>query len=146
MDAKEKFKQFAAAQGLRHSQQRDVVVGAFLRAERHVSTQELYDIVKRKNKGIGYTTVARTLKLMAAAGLCRVVDFGDGLQRFEHQYGHEHHDHLICTACGRFVEIYSRKLEKIQDELVKEHGYEQMSHKLQIFGLCSKCRRKTKKR
>lgn len=146
MDAKEKFRQFAGAQGLRHSQQRDVVVDAFLRTERHVSTQELFDIVKRKNKGIGYTTVARTLKLMAAAGLCRAVDFGDGTQRFEHEYGHEHHDHLICTQCGRFVEIYSRKLEKIQDELVKQHGYEQVAHKFQIFGLCSKCRRKAKKR
>jgi len=82
---------------------------------------------------------------MAGAGLCRTVDFGDGTQRFEHEYGHQHHDHLICIECGRFVEIYSPKLEKIQAEMVEKHGYEQISHKLQIFGLCPKCRKKAAK-
>lgn len=145
MDAKEKLRQFLRTRGLRQSQPRDVVADVFLRTEKHVSTQELFELVKKKHKNIGYATVARTLKLLAQAGLCRIVDFGDGIQRYEHEYGHEHHDHLICGDCGRFVEVFSRQLEKAQDQLIRKHGYEHVSHRLQIYGICPKCRKKAKK-
>lgn len=139
MDAKSAFEKFAARKGLRHTAQRQQVLEVFLATERHLTVQELYDLVRRKHKGIGYATVARTIKLMCESGVCRQVDFGDGSQRFEHKHGHEHHDHLICLACGKFEEIYSPELEKIQDQLVKKHGYVQNSHKLDIFGLCPQC-------
>jgi Fur family ferric uptake transcriptional regulator len=144
MDAKVKFNQFLIKKGLRQTKQRDEIVNVFLKMERHLSTQELFDIVRKKDKNIGYATVARTFKLLEESGLCRVVDFGDGVQRFEHKYGHEHHDHLICTKCGKFVEIYNKKLERIQEELVRKHGYTQEYHKLDIFGLCPQCGRKSK--
>ena len=142
MKAQEKFDRFIRLKGLRRTKQRDQVVNIFLRTERHVSTLELFDIARKKHRDIGYATVARTLKLLVEAGLCRVVDFGDGVQRYEHKYGHEHHDHLVCTNCGRFVEIYSLRLEKLQREMVKKHGFIQQSHRLQIFGLCPKCGKK----
>jgi len=104
-----------------------------------VTIQELYDLVRDRHKGIGYATVARTVKLMSDSGICRQVDFGEGALRYEHKYGHEHHDHLICVKCGRFEEIFSPKLEEIQQELVEKHGYIQQSHKLDIFGLCPRC-------
>ena len=100
MDARAKFNQFLRQKGLRQTTQRDEIVKLFLRTERHLSTQELFDIVRKKDKDVGYATVARTLKLLAESGLCRMVDFGDGVQRYEHKYGHEHHDHLICSKCG----------------------------------------------
>jgi len=145
MDARAKFNRFLRQKGLRQTKQRDELVNVFLRTERHVSTQELFDIVRKKHKDVGYATVARTLKLLTECGLCRVVDFGDGVQRFEHKYGHEHHDHLICTKCGTFVEIYSKKLEILQAELVKKHNYVQEYHKLDIFGICPRCGKKSKR-
>jgi len=139
VDAKQKFAKFVAGRGLRHTKQRDLVVDAFLATERHVTVQELYDLVRKRRKGVGYATVARTVKLMSESGLCRQVDFGDGVLRYEHNYKHEHHDHLICVKCGRFEEIYSPELEEIQRELVTKYGYVQQSHELQIFGLCPEC-------
>ena len=139
MDARQKFEQFVAAKGLRRTGQRTKVVDVFLATEKHVTVQELHDLVRREHKGIGYATVARTVKLMCESGLCREVDFGDGAVRYEHKYDHEHHDHLICVRCGRFEEIYSPKLEKLQHELVKKYDYVQQSHKLDIFGLCPEC-------
>ena len=146
MDARERFAQFVKEKGLRHTSQRMEIVDTFLATERHLSVQELHDLVRRKNKDIGYATVSRTIKLMAEAGICRQVDFGDGMQRFEHKYGHEHHDHLICTGCGAFVEIYSEALERLQEELVGEHGYVQQHHKLDIFGVCPKCQTRRPRR
>ena len=139
MDAKERFGAYVAGKGFRRTVQRQGVLEVFLGTEKHVTVQELCDLVRRKHKGIGYATVARTVKLMCESGVCRQVDFGDGSQRFEHKHGHEHHDHLICLKCGKFEEIYSPELEKIQDRLVKKHGYVQNSHKLDIFGLCPQC-------
>ena len=139
MDAKQKFARFVTDKGLRRTAQRDNVADVFLATEQHVTVQELHDLVRKKHSGIGYATVARTMKLLAESGLCRQVDFGEGVLRYEHHYKHEHHDHLICSRCGRFEEIYSPKLEEIQGELVKERGYIQQSHKLDIFGLCPEC-------
>ena len=142
MDAKAEFEQFVVRKGRRHTVQRAQVLDVFLDTEKHVTIQELYDLVRKKYKGTGYATVARTVKLMCESGICRQVDFGDGSLRYEHKYGHEHHDHLICLQCGKCEEIYSPKLEKIQDEFVKRHGYIQEKHKLDIFGLCPKCAKK----
>lgn len=142
MDAKKKFEQFVVKERLRHTEQRGRVLDIFLATERHVTVQELYDLVRNKHKGVGYATVARTIKLMCESGICRQVDFADGSLRYEHKYGHKHHDHLICVKCGKIEEIYSRKLEEIQHELVKRHGYVQESHKLDIFGLCPECAKK----
>ena len=142
MDAKIKFEEFVIRQGLRHTEQRAQVLDIFLATERHVTIQELYDLVRKKHKGIGYATVARTVKLMRESGICRQVDFGDSSLHYEHKYGHGHHDHLICLSCGKFEEIYNPKLEKIQDELVSKYGYVQENHKLDIFGLCPECAKK----
>ena len=139
VDAKQKFEQFVANKGLRRTGQRTKVLRVFLATEKHLTVQELHDLVRKKHKGIGYATVARTVKLMCESGLCRQVDFGDGALRYEHKYDHEHHDHLICVKCGKFEEIYSPKLERLQHELVREYDYVQQSHKLDIFGLCPQC-------
>ena len=101
---------------------------------------ELHKIVKKKNRKIGYITIYRTMKLLEEAGLCSEVDFGDGVSRFEHKYGHEHHDHLVCLKCGSYIEVVKQDIEKLQDVLAKENKFTPIRHKLQIFGICKKCR------
>jgi len=139
MDAREIFRRYVRGKGLRNTEQRALILDVFLSTEEHLTVQELYDLVRGRDSKTGYATVARTVKLMTESGVCRRVDFGDGPGRFEHKYGHEHHDHLICTKCGKFEEIFSPRLEEIQAEVVKKHGYTHKSHKLDIFGLCPKC-------
>lgn len=130
---------FIKAKGLRHTSQRDEILRVFLSVEKHLSADELHKLVSRKNPGIGYVTVYRTMKLLAEAGLCNEVDFGDGVVRFEHKYGHNHHDHLICMKCGSYTEVVSPEIEKLQDELAKGSKFIPLKHKLQIFGVCSNC-------
>ncbi|MDD5450024.1 MAG: transcriptional repressor [Candidatus Omnitrophica bacterium] len=131
--------EFIREKGLRHTLQREKILDIFLATERHVSAEELYKLVKKRFHGIGYTTVYRTMKLLSECGLCGETDFGDGILRFEHKYGHEHHDHLICTKCGRFIEVMKPEIEKLQDTLAKQHSFTPTKHKLEIFGICRKC-------
>lgn len=143
--AKKEFEildEFIRSKSLRHTNQRETILRTFLATERHVSAEELHRIVKREDPSIGYTTVYRTMRLLSESGLCGEIDFGDGTIRFEHRYGHEHHDHLICTRCGTFTEVVQPEIEKMQDALAKKHRFTPESHKLQIFGVCSRCAKK----
>jgi Fur family transcriptional regulator, ferric uptake regulator len=133
------FDEFIRSKGLRHTPQREKIMGVFLATERHVSAEELYKLVRKEYRDIGYTTVYRTMKLLAESGIAGEIDFGDGTLRFEHKYGHEHHDHLICTKCGRFIEAVKPEIEKLQDTLAKKHGFLPTKHKLEIFGMCRRC-------
>ena len=125
--------------GLKHTAQRDVILEVFLRTEGHSSAEDLYNIVKAEDPTVGFTTVYRTLKLLAECGLAREERLGDGLRRYEHNYKHPHHDHLICTECGELIEFYNEVIEQKQDEIAAAHGFRPTRHSLRIFGVCAKC-------
>ena len=141
---KDIFTGFLKEKGLKLTGQREEVLSAFLKTEKHVSVEELYDAIKKKEPAIGHATVFRTLKLLKDAGIARQVDLGQRMVRYEHKYGHEHHDHLICVNCGRLVEACDERIESLQDALCKRYGFLPKSHKMEIFGLCSRCRKKRK--
>ncbi len=134
------FIDYLRKKDLKLTEQRKEILNVFLKTERHLSVEDLYNIAKRKDPNIGQATVFRTLKLLQEADIAKEVDLGDGKIRYEHKYGHEHHDHLICIRCGRFVEAVDPKIEKLQDNLCKRHGFLPQRHKMEIFGICSKCK------
>ena len=84
--------QYLKDKGIRTSKQREHVLDVFLKAEKHLTMAGLYEIVRKKHPSIGYATVYRAMKVICDAGLAREVNFGQGGSRFEHEYGHEHHD------------------------------------------------------
>jgi len=126
---------------LKRTSQRDLILDVFLRTEEHLSSEDLYRLVKQEDPSIGQTTVYRTLKLLSEAGLAREVRFGDGRTHYEHNYKHQHHDHMICSECGKIIEFFSAELEAIQDAMAAKHKFEVTQHLLRIIGLCSDCRR-----
>jgi len=132
--------------GLKRTAQRDLILDVFLRSERHLSNEDLYRLVKEEDSSIGQTTVYRTLKLLSEAGLAREVRFGDGRTHYEHNYKHEHHDHMICSECGKIIEFYSAELEALQDAMAAKHRFEVTQHLLRIIGICAECRRARKQK
>ncbi|GLI39794.1 transcriptional repressor [Geobacter hydrogenophilus] len=139
--AKQKiFQDYIARQGLKSTRQRDIILDAFLSSDRHLSIEELYLKLRAKHPNIGYATVYRTLKLFAESGIAREIHFGDGQTRYEHVSEGEHHDHLVCTGCGTIIEFENESIEKLQDEVAVAHGFLIKHHKLELYGLCAKCR------
>src|SRR5215510_3073259 len=132
--------------GLKRTAQRDLILEVFLRTEGHVSGDDLYRLVRAKDSSVGQTTVYRTLKLLTEAGLAREARFGDGRAHYEHNYKHEHHDHMICSECGKIIEFYSPELEAIQDKMAAKHKFELTSHLLRMIGVCASCRRQARSR
>ncbi len=113
-EEQEVFLKHIQKQGLKRTAQRDLILDVFLRTEGHVSGEDLYRLVHDEDPSVGQTTVYRTLRLLTDAGLAREVRFGDGRAHYEHNYKHQHHDHMICSECGKIIEFYSPELEAIQ--------------------------------
>lgn len=138
--SKEIFSAYIKKKGLRNTRQREVILDTFMSADRHITAEDLYGILQKKSPDIGFATVHRNLKLMCDSGLAEEIKIGGQKARYEQKYGHEHHDHLICTKCGRFIEVQDERIERLQDELAKTNGFTPQRHKLEIYGLCRKCR------
>jgi Fur family transcriptional regulator, ferric uptake regulator len=136
--------QYLKKKGIRQSKERNKVLEVFLNTEKHLTANELYEIVRKKYPEIGYATVYRAMKVITDAGLSEEINFGDGARRFEHKYGHGHHDHLICVECGKFAEAVDPRIEKLQKKLAEDNDFTLLRHKMQLFGICKDCGKKNK--
>ncbi len=143
-EEQEVFLKHIQKKGLKRTAQRDLILDVFLRTEEHLSNEDLYRLVQKEDPTVGQTTVYRTLKLLTEAGLAREVRFGDGRAHYEHNYKHQHHDHMICSECGKVIEFFSAELEAIQDAMAAKHKFEITQHLLRIIGICAECRRAKK--
>lgn len=131
---------YISQNNLKVTRQRRAVLQAFLDSEDHVSAEELYRAVSAAEPKIGLATVYRTLALLIESQLAIELDFGDGQKRYEHKFMHSHHDHMICTQCGKIIEFNHPLIEKFQEEVAQRNEFIITSHKLDIFGLCRECR------
>src|SRR5438045_7803882 len=144
-EEQEVFHQHIQRQGLKRTAQRYLILDVFLRTEDHVSGEDLYQLVREKDPAVGQTTVYRTLRLLTDAGLAREVRFGDGRAHYEHNYKHQHHDHMICSECGKIIEFYSPELEAIQDAMAAKFKFKLTEHLLRMIGVCADCQQKSEK-
>src|SRR5207244_6417655 len=103
--------------GGKRSSKRDRILNIFLRQKGHLSADDLCDLVRREDPGIGRATVYRTLQWMVGAGIARKVDFGEGRSRFEPSFRHPRHFHLVCGTCRRSSEFLSSDIESLVDAI-----------------------------
>jgi Fur family ferric uptake transcriptional regulator len=127
--------------GLRATEQRRLIIDAFMASEPHVSIDELLAQVRKKDGRIGYATVYRTLKMLAESGIAHERHFDDGFARYELADTKSHHDHLICTACGKIVEFEEPGIEKLQLAIAERHGFDVTHHRHELYGVCAECRK-----
>lgn len=134
------FAAYIRKKGLRMTRQRETVVETFLQREGHLSTDELFELVRKKDEGIGHATVFRTLKALTDCGLARETDLADGRTRFEHHYRHPQHHHIICVECNRAIEFFSPDLERVYERIVAEYDFEPVRYRFQVLGVCNECK------
>ncbi|MDR0826467.1 MAG: transcriptional repressor [Desulfovibrio sp.] len=139
-----RFATYIAEQGLKNTPQRRLIVEVFFESGKHLTTEELYAAVREKDKSIGQATVYRTLKILCRAGLAKEQNFGGQSACYEALDERKHHDHLICIACERNVEIVDAAIEAKQEEVAKRNGFVLTSHRMILYGLCPDCQMKRK--
>ena len=123
---------------VRSTRQRAAISALLENVEDFRSAQEIHDELRRRGEGIGLTTVYRTLQTMAAAGLLDTLrtDSGESVYR---RCSEHHHHHLVCRECGSTVEVESGAAEAWATEVAAQHGFSDVSHTIEIFGVCADC-------
>lgn len=120
--------------------QREVIAMTLFESERHLSVDDLAELLRERGEHVGKATIYRTLSLMVTAGLARELDFGEGFRRYEHQAGEARHDHLICSDCGKVDRFINHELDAILSAMADETGFAVRSRRLKLYGLCAECR------
>ena len=108
--------------------------------EGHFTAADLVAEARERRLAIGRATIFRALDLLAELGLVERLDLPSG----EHAYvacEPHHHHHVICSRCGRSAEIADEGLRAVVDRVAADTGYAIDAHRLELFGLCPRCRR-----
>lgn len=141
---KKPFKEREACdcRSVRRSSRRDAILEALTSGPGHLSAEEIHRAARKRLPRIGIATVYRALKFLCGCGKASEFIPADGVARYEPAGARAHHDHLICTSCGRFIEAVDPEIERLQGRLAARHGFTPQRHKLEIYGLCADCRRR----
>ena len=127
------------ARAMRATRQRAAVSQLLDRSADFRSAQEIHEELRRVGEGIGLTTVYRTLQALADAGEVDVLRTDSGEAVYRRCATDDHHHHLVCRRCGTAVEIESPAVETWAQRVAAEHGVTDLSHTVEIFGLCREC-------
>lgn len=110
---------------------------------RHMSAEDVYKALLESGEDVGLATVYRVLTQFEQAGILTRHHFEGGQSVFELDEG-EHHDHILCTQCGRVDEFSDPVIEERQQAIADKLGYSMQDHSLYIYGVCKECQKKDK--
>lgn len=138
---RESFRAFLRDHNLPITAQRMAIADAVLGTEQHLSAEDVAERLRAGGASAGTATIYRTLEVLVRSGLVVERDFGEGFKRYEASRGIPHHEHLLCTVCGRVTEFRDERLERMTTLLAEAHDFSRQRHRLVIYGLCGDCRR-----
>ena len=134
----DKLKDILKNEGLRYTKQRQQVWDEIISSSEHRDAEEIYSQINKASKSsygekVSRATVYRTIDVLVKNNMVRKMELGDGRALYEHKIEKDHHDHIICVETGKIIEFFNEELEKIQEDIVKDHGYELVRHVHQLF-------------
>jgi len=134
------FKDSLRVEGLKFTPQRVAVIEEIIKDIGHRECEEIYLALKKRGRNVSRATVYRTMDILVKNGFARKMEIGDGRVRYESKVNSPHHDHLICTSCGKIVEFIDQDIEDLQEKIAKNYHFNLQRHIHQLFGICKKCR------
>lgn len=143
MDKQRAFADYLHSRGLAFTSERQAILEQILAGGRHFQADELYlRLLGNKTLPVSRATVYRTLNLLVDSGLVRKVAFVDRHSHYEHLFGHHH---LTCRNCGRIVEFNDPDISRALEKICRKNRFQSISRKVEVIGLCAKCRRSSDK-
>lgn len=137
------LKQKLQETGFKITPQRRAIIEVLLKNDsKHLSSEEIYDLVKDICPEIGIATVYRSMQVLDEVGAISKLNLDDGCIRYEinlNENSHHHH-HLICKKCSRIIEVEEDLLEEIESSIEKMYGFKVLDHDVKFYGLCKNCK------
>lgn len=138
----EKLKNNLKEKGYKLTPQRRAVLDTIIKSEgQHLTAEEIYELVKVDCPEIGLATVYRTVLLLEELNVVCKLDLNDGCSRYEliHENENHQHHHLICTNCGKVIEVEGDLLESLENTIEEKYIFKIKNHSVKFYGLCSDC-------
>jgi Fur family ferric uptake transcriptional regulator len=120
--------------------QRRNILTVVLDSSEHLDIEQIRRRASELGEPVSSATVYRTMRMLVDEGIIKERHFKEGVARYEYVEEGEHHDHLICTQCGRVTEFTNDTIEELQIVVADKYGYRMTGHKHEIYGLCHDCR------
>ena len=133
------FKTLIETDGYDRIQDRLNIIDVFLGKEEHITIEEMCKLLSEKGYDYEPEFVRQCMNRMADLGFAQKKQFKDQPIRYEHRHLGRHHDHFICTKCGKIVEFADQDMERLQAKIAASHGFHMLQHRMEIYGLCSEC-------
>jgi Fur family ferric uptake transcriptional regulator len=141
----EDFKNLLKQNNLKFTIQREVILETLYNSKEHLTPETLQQVIQKKYSDlkVGIATVYRTLSLLEDSKMVTSLSFGAQGKKYE-LGAKEHHDHFICTRCGKITEFVDEQIEERQHKIADELGFKMQDHSMQIYGICKECQEKEK--
>ncbi|WP_337059509.1 Fur family transcriptional regulator [Kineococcus sp. G2] len=123
----------------RSTRQRSAVSALLDEADAFLSAQELHARLRERGESVGLATVYRALQALAEDGDVDVLRTDDGGEAVYRRCSTGHHHHLVCRSCGRTVEVEGPTVESWARRVGAAHGFTQVEHVVEVFGVCAEC-------
>jgi len=136
---KDNFRSLIESDEIGNVEERLNVIDVFLSTEEHVSLEEMMTLLKDRDFDYEPEFVRQCMNRWVAHGFAQKKQFEGQPPRYEHHHLGRHHDHLICTKCGRISEFSDEEIERLQVKIAASKGFHMLQHKMEIYGLCSQC-------
>jgi Fur family ferric uptake transcriptional regulator len=138
----ERFRRYLRDHRQPVTRQRDRIAELVLSSDQHLSVEDIERLLKARGEAVALATIYRTLDALVQSGLVRAQDFGEGFRRYEPMPAQAHHEHLICTRCGRVEEFANERLERMLPLIADEYGFRPERHRVEVYGVCRDCQRR----
>lgn len=142
--ALEQFRELLRRDSRRMTDIRKAIVRAALSRKGHFDIEELTENVQRQGIDASRATVYRALPLLIEAGIIQPTMLSGVRRRYEAAYRKRHHDHLVCSRCGKMIEFHFEAFEMLQLDLAAKYGFELTAHFHELIGICGDCQGKRK--
>jgi len=138
----DKFKSLLKDNTLKFTKQRELILKFLYENEGHFTPEDIYMLIKKAypDVNIGIATVYRTLTLLENEGIASSISFGAQGKKYELGLKN-HHDHLICTSCGKIIEFFDGTIEAQQEKIASKFNFKMTDHTMKIIGLCENCQK-----
>lgn len=136
----EKFKALLKSNSLKFTKQRELILKFLYENDDHYTPEDIYMQLKQEypDVNIGIATIYRTLSLLEESNIVRSISFGSQGKKYELGLK-KHHDHLICTQCGKIIEFYDEMIEERQEVIANQFNFKMTNHIMKIEGICEEC-------
>lgn len=126
------------SKGRRVTPQREKILEIFMNLEEgtHLSAEDLFNILVKKNENISLATTYRTLKLLSQFGYLRELDFAEGHKHYELNKDKKPHHHIICLHCNKTIEFEDDLVNQVGYRIAQERGLELVDIQFKIYGIC----------